>query len=83
MKKINYYAEATSEINTIYFDFSNDFPALGINYLCTTSGDPITDNDMDGDEIERIEAMIQGNPSEDATERDMDYVRELVGVWGL
>ena len=83
MKKINYYAEATSEINTIYFDFSNDFPALGINYLCTTSGDPITDNDMDGDEIESIEAMIQSSTAQDATERDMDYVRELVSVWGL
>lgn len=83
MKKITYYAEATSETNTIYFDFASDFPQLGINYICTTGGDPITDNDMDGEEIERIEAMIQINDAQDATERDMDYVRELASVWGL
>lgn len=46
------------ESENIYFDFENDFPKLGCEYIEQTCGEPVTDVDADSDEIERVEALI-------------------------
>lgn len=71
------------ESENIYFDFENDFPQLGCEYIEQTCGNPATDVDADSDEIERVEALIESSHHEECDERDYEYVRGLVEAWGL
>lgn len=84
MKKIKF--TRNEKMQTIYFELPNIF---GCRFICTTEGDPFTDEnacDAATDAaVAEVESIISDSAeiAEEADETDTEYVLGLADAWGL